>query len=245
MRSLRSLIRQIILESLSRQQRKPKLIFLAGLPGGGKSTAVNGLGLGALFTSCNLDDFYEPHLRQHGVPLNFIETSREMKEFKDKMKENPDYVMSTSESKRFEELKRFQSLQTTGMFQHAMPLFKDKVSRCLANGENVIIDGTSGNMKKILKEKAEYEEAGYDVGMIFIEITEEFAQQRNVSRGQSGGRALQPFILSRVATQLATAKETYVREFDPFWTIDNTGTFEDYTQNISEIRDEVLDWVHS
>ena len=59
--SLRRSIRLLILESNS--QTGYKMIFLAGLPGGGKSTLLRQLGIEDQFTNCNIDAFYEPYLR--------------------------------------------------------------------------------------------------------------------------------------------------------------------------------------
>ena len=57
---IRSVIRMLILESETTTGYK--MIFLAGLPGGGKSTLLKQLGIEGQFTNCNIDNFFEPEL---------------------------------------------------------------------------------------------------------------------------------------------------------------------------------------
>lgn len=231
----------MILESV---ERKPKLIFLAGMPGSGKSTAVRELGISNNFTSCNIDDFYESALVQHGVPLNLHQLGKDWKNIKQQFSEEG-FVPSTSEQQRYNELKRQIGLQTTLMLQHSVPLFNDKVSGCISSGENILIDGTAANMNKIIRSKNEYEEAGYDVGMIYINTTFDSASDRNYQRGKEGKRRLPWFILKQSHDGLSGAIATYQQEFSPFWQLNNTGTFDEYKENIRELRSEILDWVHS
>jgi predicted ABC-type ATPase len=243
MNKLRRLIRSLLIETYVNQS-SPKLIFLAGTPGGGKSTAVRNLGLDGLFTVCNPDEFYEALLKQNQVPLDLAGLMDEYTKMK-RLANNPDYVMSTTELQRWDWLQEKVSLQTTLMFQGAMPQYNSKVERLLAEGRNIILDGTCGNLKKTLAKKALYEEMGYSVGMIAIDITVETAKERNISRGQEGGRTLAPFILDRVASQLERNYPIYQAEFDHFWLVDNKGTFDEYRENILGIREDVLAWVNS
>lgn len=241
MNYLRKYIRSILLESV---ERRPKLIFLAGMPGSGKSTAVEELGIGNNFTSCNIDDFYEAALRQHRVPLNLHQLGKDWRTIKQQFEEEG-FVPSTAELERFNELKRQIGLQSSLMLHHSVPLFNDKVSQCLQSGENILIDGTAANMRKILRSKEEYEEAGYDVGMIYINTTFESASDRNYQRGKAGKRRLPWFILKQSHEGLTGAIDTYRQRFEPFFEVNNTGSFEEYKENIRELRSEILEWVHS
>lgn len=243
MNQLRRLIRKLLVETYINQS-KPKLIFLAGTPGGGKSTAVQNLGLERLFTVCNPDVFYEALLTQHRVPFNLEQLHYDRKEMK-ALAEDPDYVMSTVEMQRWEEIQRQSKLQSQLMLREAMPQYREQVARMFQEGKNVILDGTAANSRTTLKAKQEYEEAGYDVAMIAIDITVETAIERNTSRGQSGGRTLPRFILHRTAERLQGSMALYENEFDHLWVINNHGSFEDYKDNIAAVREEVIDWVHS
>ena len=66
MKRLRQYIRKILLESL----QSPKVIFMAGGPGSGKSTAIRKLGLEGRLEVINPDDFYEEALKAEGIPLD-------------------------------------------------------------------------------------------------------------------------------------------------------------------------------
>lgn len=242
MNSLRRLIRKILAEAYVNQSA-PKLIFLAGTPGGGKSTAVRNLGLDGLFTVCNPDDFYEALLTQHQVPFDLDQLHRDHKKMKE-LANDPDYVMSTEELRRWEWLQEKTRLQSHLMLREAMPQYRDKVAGLIKLGKNVILDGTAANSRSTLRAKQEYEDAGYDVAMIAIDITVDTAIERNRSRGESGGRSLPSFILHRSSENLQAALQVYANEFEHFWVIDNKGTFEEYQNNIEEVREEVITWVH-
>ena len=58
--NVRRIVRQLIIESIG--TKGYKMIFLAGLPGGGKSTLLRQLGIEDKFTNCNIDNFFEPTL---------------------------------------------------------------------------------------------------------------------------------------------------------------------------------------
>ena len=56
--------------------------------------------------------------------------------------------------------------------------------------ENFIVDGTGGGRQEMISKKAELEEAGFDVGMILVDLDLETAIARNKARGEGGGREL-------------------------------------------------------
>ena len=243
MKNLRRYIRYIIAESQN-QGRVQKILFLGGLPGGGKSTVVENLGLDALFTICNLDPHYEAGLKRSGIPLDIQTWMSEYSGLKEKAGD-PDYVMSTVESKRFHQLKGWASQNGKIMAREARPLLASDIERALAAGENVIIDGTSASANKILNQMDGYESQGYDCGMIMVDISEEFAQERNSSRGKKGGRSLPRGIIWRTSKSLQVSRVKYQESLDPYWEISNHGTFEEFIEKIAELRTEILEWVHS
>ena len=56
----------------------------------------------------------------------------------------------------------------------------------------VVVDGTGRDFNKIKGQKAQLRELGYDCAMIFVNTDLETAQERNIKRGEEGGRTLPP-----------------------------------------------------
>ena len=75
---------------LSEEQSSPKAIFMAGAPGSGKSTVIDGLGLDTL-EIINPDEFYEPSLEKAGLGKNIAKIKEDFmqarQDFKDLLSE--------------------------------------------------------------------------------------------------------------------------------------------------------------
>ena len=65
-----NLLREYIRELLQEGAGAPKVIFMAGAPGSGKSTVIRNLGLGNRLELINPDDQYEETMRAEGVPMD-------------------------------------------------------------------------------------------------------------------------------------------------------------------------------
>ena len=76
------------------------------------------------------------------------------------------------------------------LFNTALSYKKASYIKFLDARENFIVDGTGGGRQEMISKKAELEEAGYDVGIILVDLDLETAIARNKSRGQAGGREL-------------------------------------------------------
>ncbi len=81
---------KLIMESwrqhLSEQETvSPKVIFMAGAPGAGKSTVIDRLGLQTL-DIINPDDFYEPMLDQAGLGKNIAKIKDDFKTARTELK---------------------------------------------------------------------------------------------------------------------------------------------------------------
>lgn len=61
--------------------------------------------------------------------------------------------------------------------------------RLALNGRNgLIINGTADDIEKTKRIKKELEDLGYETQMVFVDTADEVSRQRNIERGQRGGR---------------------------------------------------------
>ena len=235
----RRIIRQLILESVGKKGYK--MIFLAGLPGGGKSTLLRQLGLENQFTNCNIDNFFEPKLMPnfgtmnlHAMKENFFKWHRLRKE-KLAAGEN----LSDAENQAYEEAASKNRLERQ-LFIQSINEFKKQIGEVCEIGSNFIIDGTAISPSRTAEDKQKYELAGYDCAMIFVDIDTETSVQRNISRGQKGGRAIWSGIIEDMGPQMAENVAVYEELFaDNFFLVSNKGSFEEYLKGIESIREGV------
>ena len=233
---IRRIIRQIILESSG--TKGYKMIFLAGLPGGGKSTLLKQLGIENQFTNCNIDNFFEPVLMDnfgtkdlHSMKKNFFKWHKLRKE-KLAMGEE----LTPSEIESYEEAARLNNLERT-VFGSAIDQFKAQIEEVCEIGSNFIIDGTAVNPKRTREDKLKYEAAGYECAMIFVDIDTETSVERNISRGQKGGRAIWSGIIRDMGPKMERNLHEYPEIFgENFFLVSNRGTLDDYVEAIETIR---------
>ena len=240
---VRRFIRMLILESEGTQGYK--MIFLAGLPGGGKSTLLRQLGIEDKFTNCNIDNFYEPELeKQLGTKDLHTPTDRYAR-LKNRI-ENEGYQPTEEELEQFEKDRDVVS-RGASLFSGAVSQFKDQISDVCRFGSNFIIDGTSANFRRTAAELDNYTEMGYDCAMIMVDIDVETSQQRNIERGQSGGRSIYGTIIHRQGQSMRENIELYKELFgrDRFFLVSNRGTFEEYKEKIETIRPDVLEFMRA
>lgn len=240
---VRSVIRMLILETTSTTGFK--MIFLGGLPGGGKSTLVDRLGIGHRFTTCNIDHFYEDKL----VPeLGTRDLAQVEKDYWDLENQRRSALESGQEltSEQTEEYERLANIRSRaqGMFQGAIKDFKAQVEEVCQVGSNFMIDGTASNKKKILEDKAKYESMGYECAMIFVDIDTDTSVERNINRGRKGGRSIASHIIRRQGKGMQANIEPYAQAFGAnFFLVSNQGTIEEYHAAIDAIRDGVEDFM--
>ena len=245
-RLLRKTVRRLILESNSTVGFK--MIFLAGLPGGGKSTLVKRLGIEDQFTNCNIDHFYEDKLVPELGTTDLAQVEDDYSKLNNKRKDalegkGPD--LTAPERDEYERLGDIRS-RAQSMFQGAIKDFKNQVKEVCEIGSNFIIDGTAANVDKILEDKARYEGMGYSCAMIFVDIDVSTSIERNVSRGKGGGRSIANHIIRRQGKNMPGNIEPYENAFGSnFFLVSNRGTMEDYEQAIDAIRDGVDDFMMS
>jgi len=236
MRNVRSLIRMLILESAGTTGYK--MIFLAGLPGGGKSTLLRQLGIEDQFTNCNIDNFFEPSLMPnlgtknlHAMKKNFFKWHYLRKE---KLAQGQE--LTPEEIYEYEEASQKNRLEGQ-LFRAAIDQFKEQIGEVCGVGANFIIDGTSINPKRTTEDKAKYESMGYDCCMIFVDIDPTTSVERNIQRGEDGGRSIHSSIIEDMGPKMEANKPTYEALFgDDFFLVSNRGSFEEYQEAIEVIR---------
>jgi len=233
----------LILESDGTQGHK--MIFLAGLPGGGKSTLLRQLGIEDQFTNCNIDNFYEPELEKELGTKDLHTPTDRYARLKKKM-EKEDYNPTDQELNQFAKDKSIVS-KGASIFGKATSKFKQQIEDICQIGSNFIIDGTSSNYKRTSQDLERFSKMGYDCAMIMVDIDIETSQQRNLDRGKKGGRSIYNAIIYRQGQNMPDNLGFYKDLFDEdrFFLVANHGTLEEYKENIEEIRPGVQAFMES
>jgi cytidyltransferase-like protein len=112
----------------------------------------------------------------------------------------------------------------------------------LLGRNGLIINGTGDDVEKIKKIKARLEEIGYDTHIIVVNTADEISAQRNVERGQRGGRTVPEKIRKQKWDAVQNARPELAKIFgDNYVEFDNS---EDLRQAPPEVvkakKDEML-----
>ena len=172
-------LRHIILE----QSTNPKALILAGSPGAGKSSFIEGVKDAIIL---NVDDYYMRNLKDLNVSLDLKNANAE-----DRSKAAQAMAAANKE-------------------------FRPMTREIILGKKNFILDGTAASSGPTLKLKAELEELGYDVLMVYVFASLEKALDRNDTRfDRSGGkdRSLAPAIVLRTWNNITQNYELYQKEF--------------------------------
>ena len=235
-----NLLREYV-KFLIEQNTAPKVIFTAGSPGSGKSTVIRKLGLSNRLEVINPDDQYEETLRAEGIPSDRAALLDEYKPLKDKYtaaQEAGDEDTVTSLEPEYLRLRNLLSRNMV-LFNQARKGAKQAQSDHIAAGEEFLVDGTGGNYNEIRSQVEKLESAGYDVGMIFIDVSVETSVARDFARGEKGGRRLGAKSVERSWAAVNSNKSLYKELFgDDFFFID--GEEEAFEDSIDSISTEVL-----
>ena len=190
-----------------------KAIFLAGGPGSGKSyvagKTTKGLGLKLI----NSDDTLEKLLRKHNVPLDFATMSPDMTAKKDMLR-------GRAKELTFGQLK-VKEFKGKGALDHYI------------HGRlGLVIDGTGRDFDDIHRQASYLKKMGYDTYMIFVNTSEQVAQERNAARP----RKLKPEMVKQMwlAVQQNIGKfQSYFRPSN-FIVVDNNKAGEDIFNKVSK-----------
>ena len=190
-----------------------KAIFLAGGPGSGKSYVAGKTTIGLGLKLINSDDTLEKLLKKHNVPLDFATMSPDQTAKKDMLRS------------RAKEL-TFGQLKVKG--------YKGKGALDLyIHGRlGLVIDGTGRDFDDIHRQASYLKKMGYDTYMIFVNTSEQVAQERNAARP----RKLKPEMVKQMwlAVQQNIGKfQAYFRPSN-FIVIDNNKAGEDIFNKVSK-----------
>ena len=172
------------------QPGKSKVIFMAGGPGSGKSTVLKNLGL--KLPTVNADAGYEkeleadPELSLGGKPTVYAKKKELEAEIESLPEDSEERAIKQQEiDKQRALLSKYAKAFAQGQNEK-----RADYKKFTEPSESFIVDGTAGNYNEMVKQKGALEKQGYDVAMIFVDLDMETALQRNVARGQEGGRQL-------------------------------------------------------
>jgi len=231
-----NLLREYI-RFLIEQSDTPKVIFMAGGPGSGKSTVIHKLGLSNRLEVINPDDQYEETLRAEGIPLDRASLIDEYKPIKDRYdaaNESGDHATAVALEPEYLRLRNLLSRNMV-LFNQARKGAKQTQEDHIAAGKEFLVDGTGGNYNEIASQVEKLESAGYDVAMIFIDVPMETSISRDDARGKRGGRRLGAKTVEKSWGAVNANKSQYEELFgDDFFYIDaSENMFEDSIDNVS------------
>lgn len=193
MKLLREYIRSLLLEQIA----APKVLFMAGGPGSGKSYTIFRLGLKGKIKVVNPDDQYEADLKSEGIPLDRAALLAQYRPLKQKFKAAQEAGDEVALAEVEPEYQRIRSL-----FSRNMALFSKARRDALAakqlladEGQSFLVDGTGGNFNEINSQAQKFIGLGYEVGMIFVDVPVELSVERNRDRGRLGKRVLEDEIV--------------------------------------------------
>jgi predicted kinase len=108
--------------------------------------------------------------------------------------------------------------QAAKLMGQAQKITKEKYAEFIKNAKDVIIDGTGGASRPLLKKKQELEDLGYETFMLMIYVSPLVSLERNKERE----RSLMPSIVLRTWRDVNQNIDTYQQEFgDNFVLINN------------------------
>lgn len=202
-------LRHIILE----QSTNPKALILAGSPGAGKSSFIEGVKDAIIL---NVDDYYMRNLKDLNVSFDLKNANAE-----DRSKAAQAMAAANKE-------------------------FQPMTREIILGKKNFILDGTAASSGPTLKLKAQLEDLGYDILMVYVFASLEKALERNNSRfDRSGGkdRSLAPGIVLRTWNNITQNFDLYQKEFgDNFVSVVNDKALEkgESMKSLEDLVDKYL-----
>jgi len=241
-------------------QTNSKIIFMAGAPGSGKSTVLEGLGLP--IDIVNADTFYEKYLsglskrslafKSYGKDVDSL--LQDFNAVRDELKQflgiDPEEKIShdelvqkydDSEEKddnlffRYKKYRQMASIRAK-KFAKAQRKAKKQKEEYELEGRPFIVDGTGGVFARMRNAKKKLEDLGYDVGMIYVDVPKKMA----IDRQQFRDRKLSPQDVSNSWDAVNKNKKPYEDLFgeDKFFDFLNDAPSPEET--IKKVKSELL-----
>lgn len=168
-----------------------KAVFMAGGPGSGKSSVIDGIfnvpdrtAIKSLTSTglkvVNSDKAFEYLKKKHNIPASVVDMSDEERSLDGKM--------------------MYKSVQ----------IAKKQLNNYLKGKLGIIIDGTGGSANALLTKKRNIEALGYDTAMVFVNTTLQTALDRNTNRPE---RTLDDKVVERTWQKVQDNIATYKSEF--------------------------------
>jgi len=190
-----------------------KAIFLAGGPGSGKSYIAGKTTVGMGLKLVNSDDTLERLLKKHNIPLDFTTLTPDQTAKKDMLRT------------RAKEL-------TFGQMKVKSFKGKGALDLYIAGRLGLVIDGTGKDFDDIHRQASYLKKMGYDTYMIFVNTSEQVAQQRNLERP----RKLRPEKVKEFWLSVQQNIGKFQAYFRPsnFIVVDNNKAGEDVFKQVSK-----------
>ena len=177
-----------------------KAVFLAGGPGSGKSFVAGKMLRGTGLKTVNSDEIYEYLMTKKGMDMSDPEViaSKDGQETRNKAKDLTNKRQGDLESGR------------GGYLQGRLGL---------------VIDGTGKDVQKVAATSEKLKALGYETMMLFVNTSEDVAQERNLKRARS--------IPSEMVSKMWRAVQNNLMKFQQvfgaanFHVVDNSGGLED------------------
>jgi hypothetical protein len=204
-----------LVQLLTEASSAPKAIFLAGSAGSGKTKSPAVKQLiPSSFEVINIDHSYEDLLQKSGLG---------------------------SSQKDFSPEELSQAAKLMGQAQKTTREKYDKLTKDL---KNIVIDGTGGASKPLLKKKAELEALGYDTLMLAVYVSPITSLERNLDPERK--RNLLPSIVVRTWRDVNKNLDIYREAFgDNFILINNDPKDAEKEYNPEEIKKRFFDTTKS
>ncbi len=114
--------------------------------------------------------------------------------------------------------------------------------RLALHGRNgLIINGTGDDPEKYMDIKKKLEALGYDTHMVMVNTADEVSKQRNIERGQRGGRTVPENIRKEKWDSVQAARPQFAKLFrDKYIEYDNSDDLNTATSDVAEAKKEEL-----
>ena len=190
-----------------------KAIFLAGGPGSGKSYIAGKTTVGMGLKLVNSDDTLERLLKKHNVPLDFTTLSPDQTAKKDMLRGRAKEI-------------------TFGQMKVKGYKGKGALDLYIHGRLGLVIDGTGKDFDDIHRQASFLKKLGYDTYMIFVNTSEQVAQQRNLERP----RKLRPEKVKEFWLSVQQNIGKFQAYFRPsnFIVVDNNKAGEDVFKQVSK-----------